>query len=88
MLVLEYYSAVRCSAADTPLKLLDLAVSGADFINWVVFECYIAYRQSVVVLYILYKIKCNPMHPLYGVLHVPYVTVRVSLGALVAHRYA
>ena len=29
--VLEYYSAVRCSAADTHLKLLDRAVSGASF---------------------------------------------------------
>ena len=36
----------------------------------------------------LYKIMCNPMHPLYGALPVPYVTVRCSTsGALVAHRY-
>ena len=35
----------------------------------------------------LYKITCNPMHPLYGTLPVPYVPVWVTRGALVAHRY-
>ena len=28
-----------------------------------------------------------PMHPLYGALPLPYVPVRVTRGALVAHRY-
>ena len=32
--VLEYYSAVWCSAADTHLRLLDRVVSGASFFNW------------------------------------------------------
>ena len=32
--VLEYCSAVWCSAADTYLKLLDRAVSGAGFLTW------------------------------------------------------
>ena len=35
----------------------------------------------------LYKIRCNPMHPLYGSLPVPYVPVRVTRGAVIAHRY-
>ena len=35
----------------------------------------------------LYKIRCNPMHPLYGALPVPYVPVRVTRGAVIAHRY-
>ena len=35
----------------------------------------------------LYKIRCNPMHPLYGALPVPYVQVRVARGAVIAHRY-
>ena len=35
----------------------------------------------------LYKIMCNTMHPLYGVIIVPYVPVRLTRGALVAHRY-
>ena len=39
--VLEYCSAVWCSAADTLLKLLDRAVSGARFLTGGVFECYI-----------------------------------------------
>ena len=38
----------------------------------------------------LYKIRCLPMHPLYGALPVPYVPARVTCGALVAywHTYA
>ena len=35
----------------------------------------------------LYKIRCNPMHSLYGSLDKPYVPVRVNRDALVAHRY-
>ena len=85
--VLEYCSAAWCSAADTHLKLLDRAVSGARFLTGGVFECDISHRRSVAVLCILYKIRCNPMHPLNGALPGPYVSVRVTLGALVAHRY-
>ena len=81
--VLEYCSAVWCSAADTHLKLLGLAVSGARS----VFECDIAHRRSVAVMCKLYKIRCNPMHPLNDALPGPYVSVRVTRGALVAHRY-
>ena len=50
-------------------------------------DCDLAHRRSVAVLCMLYKIRCNPMHPLYGTLPVPYVPVRVTRGALVAHRY-
>ena len=71
--VLEYCSAVRCSAADTHLKLLDRAVSGARFLTRGVFECDIAHRRSVAVMCMLYKIRCNPMHPLNGALPGPYV---------------
>ena len=34
-----------------------------------------------------YKIRCNPVHPLNGALPGPYVPVRVTRGALVAHRF-
>ena len=85
--VLEYCSAVWCSAADTHLELLDRAVSGARFLIGGVFECDIFYHRSVAVLCMLYKIRCNPVHPLNGVLPGPYVPVRVTRGALVAHRY-
>ena len=44
---MEYCSAVWCSAADTHLKLLDHAVSGAWFLTGGVFECDMAHRQSV-----------------------------------------
>ena len=85
--VLEYCSAVWCSAADTHLKLLDRAVSGARLVTEGVFECDTANRRSVAVLCMLYKIRCNPMHPLNDALPGPYVPVRVTRGALVAHRY-
>ena len=74
------------SAADTHLKLLDRAVSGARFLTGGVFECEITHRRSVAVLCMLYKIRCNQVHPLNGALPVPYVPVRVTRGALVAHR--
>ena len=51
------------------------------------FECDIAHRRSVAVLCMLYKIRCNPMHPLYGALPGPYVLVLVTRCVLVAHRY-
>ena len=51
------------------------------------FEGDLAHRRSVVVLYMLYKIRCNPMHPLHGALPVPYVPVRLTRGAVIAHRY-
>ena len=51
------------------------------------FECDIAHRRSVAVLCMLYKLRCNPTHPLDHELPEPYKPVRVTRGALVAHRY-
>ena len=62
--VLEYCSAVWCSAADTHHKQLDSAISGARFLTGGVLECDSAHRRSVAVMCMLYKIRCNPMHPL------------------------
>ena len=81
MTVLGYSFALQCSAADTHLKLLDSAVRVARFLTIGVFECDLAYRRSVAVLCMLYKIRCNPMHPLYGALPGPYVLVRITSGA-------
>ena len=85
--VLEYCSAVRCSAADTHLKLQDRVVSGVRFLTGGVFEFDIAHRRSVAVICMLYKIRCNPMHPLNDALPGPYVPVRVTRVALVAPQY-
>ena len=85
--VLEYCSAVWCSAADTHLKLLDGAFSSARFLTGGVFECDVSHRRSVAVLCMLYKIRCNQVHPLNGALPGPYVPVLVTRGSLVAHRY-
>ena len=84
--VLEYCSPVGCSAADKHLKLLDRVVSGACFLAGGVLNCNLSHRRSVAVLCMLYKIRCNPMHPLCGALHVSYVPVRVTCGTLIAHR--
>ena len=80
-------SAVWCTAADTHLKLLDRVVSGACFLAGGVLNCDISHRRSVAVLCVLYKIRCNPTHPLCGALPVPYVPARVTRGTLIAHRY-
>ena len=47
--VLEYCSAVWCSAADTHHKLLDRVVSGARFLTGGVIECDFAHRRSVAI---------------------------------------
>ena len=91
--VLEYCSAVWCSAADTHLKLQDRVVSSTCFLAGGVLHCDLSHRRSVAVLCMLYKIRCNPVHPLNGAplcgaLPVPYVPVRVTRGALIAHRYS
>ena len=51
--VLEYCSAVWCSAADTHHKLLDRVVSGACFLAGGLLECDLAHRRSVAVLCML-----------------------------------
>ena len=84
--VLEYCSAVLCSAADTHLKLLDRVVSGACFIAGGVLNCDLSHWRSVAVLCMLYKFRCNPKNPLCGTLPVPYVPVQVTHGALIAYR--
>ena len=66
LLVLEYCSAVMCSAADTHLKLLERVVGGARFLTGGILECDIAHRRSVAVLCMLCKIGCKPMNLLNG----------------------
>ena len=86
--VLEYCSAVWCSAADSHLKLLDRVVRRAGFLAGGVLDYNLANRRSVAELCMLFKIKNNPMHPLSGELPLPYVPVRVTRGALVSHRHS
>ena len=50
-------------------------------------ECDISRRRSVVVLCVLYKIRCNPVYPHNGAVPGLYVPVRVTRGALDAYRY-
>ena len=68
--VLEYFSVVWCSAADSHLKLLDRVVrTGCWFFSWWCFGVQPCPSSVVAVLCMLFKIKSNPMHPLGGALH-------------------
>ena len=58
--VLEYSSAVWCSAAETYLKILDGVVSGARLSTGGVFERDIAHCRSVAVLCMLHKMQVEP----------------------------
>ena len=75
---------LECSAADNRLGVNRLGAR-LLIIGWSVFECDLAHRRSVAVLCMLYKIRCNPLHPLHGALPVPDVPVRVTRGAVIAH---
>jgi len=86
--VLEYCSAVWCSAADSHSKLLDRAVAGAKFLVGDALSCDLGRRREVAVLCMLFKISNNPMHPLYGLLPQAYVPVRVTRVALAKHSFA
>ena len=88
--VLEYCSAVWCSAANSYLKLLDRVVraQGCWFFNrWCfgVQPCQSSICGSVVQAF---KIKSNPMHPLSDALPMPYMPVRVTRGASDAHSHS
>ena len=84
VLTCQFWSIVLQSA-DTHLNLLDRAVSCARFLIGGVFECDISHRRSVAVLCMLYKIRCNPVHPLNGALPGPYVPARVTRAVLWSH---
>ena len=45
--VLEYWSAVLCSAADSHLKLLDRVVRSASFLAGGVFDCNLVHHRSI-----------------------------------------
>ena len=68
-------------------KTTGSCVSGACFIAGGVLNCNLSHRRSVAMSCMLYKIRCNPLHPLCGALPVPDVPVRVTRGAFIAHRY-
>ena len=82
LLILKYSSAVWWSAADTHLKLLDRVVSSAHFLIGSVIECDTVHYSSVALLCMLYRIRCNPMHPLYGAL-----PVQVTHYAMITHQF-
>ena len=86
--VLEYCSAVWCSAAHSHLRLLYRVVSSAGFPAGCVLDFNLAHRRSVAEFFMLFKIKSTPMHPFSGALPLPYVPARVTRGALVAHRHS
>ena len=86
--VMEYCSAMWCSAADSHLKLLDRVVRSSGFLAGGVLDCNLANRRSVAELCMLLKIKSDQMHPLSCALPLPYVPARVTRCALVAYRHS
>ena len=86
-----FWSTVKPFSARLPIHTLDYCmdrvVSDASFLTRGVFECDLAHRRPVAVLCMPYKIRCNPMHSLHGALPEPYVSVRVTSGAVIAHRH-
>ena len=83
--VLEYCCAVWFSVTIHTLNYWRV-VSGARFLT----GCVCVWHCSSPIcgrLYMLYMIRCNPIHPLYGALPVMYMPVRVTRAALIAHRY-
>ena len=72
--------------ADTHLNYWTMQSVVPDFLTRGVFEYDIEDRWSEAVLWMLYTIRCNPMHPLYGAPPGPYKLVWAIRGALVAYR--
>ena len=60
-------------------KKLDRVVSAARFLTGGVFESDIAHRRHVAISCMLFKIRCNAMHPLYGALHFSQRVTRATL---------
>ena len=60
---------MRCSAADSHLKLLDRAVRSAGFLAGLVLECNLAHRRLLLLLLLLKKVSSarlaeSDMHPI------------------------
>ena len=87
--VLEYCSAVWCSAADSHLTLQDRVVRSAGFLVGGVLECNLAHRRSVAELCMLFKIKSNPTDLLIkGCIAFAICAGAFTRGALVAHKHS
>ena len=86
--VLPFWNIVLWCGARLPIHTLNFWTVQSVvpfFLTGGVFECDLAHRRSVSVLYMLYKIRCNPLHPIYGALPVPQRPVWVTHGAVIAH---
>ena len=77
VLFCRFWSTVPPFGARLPIHTLDYwtAQSVVQFLTGGVFECDLAHRRSVAVICMLYKLRCNTMHPLYAALPVLYVPV-------------
>ena len=63
----------------------ELSCRSAGFLAGGALEYNLAHRRSVAELFMLFKNKSNPMHPLSGALPLRYVPARVTL---VSHRHS
>ena len=75
----HFWSIVLQSGARLPIHTLHYWTeqSVVPVLAGGVFECDISHRRSVAVLCMLYKNRCNPLHPRNGALPGPYVPVRL-----------
>ena len=67
-------------------SLLNRVVWSARFVDGGVLPINLAYRRSVAVVFMIFKIESNPMYPLSGALPLPYEPVHATPGALASHR--
>ena len=74
----QFWSTVQQCGARLPIHTFFLTASLS--------ECEVSHRRSVAVFCVMYKMRCNAMHNLYGAL-LWVCASAVTSGALVAHRY-
>ena len=90
-IITSMFSTVLQHGARLPIHTLNYwsvqSEHGARFLTGGVYEWDIVHCRPVAVLCMLYNIRCNPMHPLYSALPVPFVPLRVTRAALFAHWY-
>ena len=89
VLSFPFWTAVLQCGARLPMHIFNYwtVPSVVPVLTWcvLVWQCS-SHLRSVAVLCMLYKIRCNPMHPLYGAITVPYLLLLATRSAQVAHR--
>ena len=83
--LLEYCSAVWCSAADSHLTLLEELSEVRVFFSW---RCFRVQPYPLTICSSVVHVMSTPMYPLNGALPLPYVPALVTRGTLAARRHS